>query len=91
MARLTIAALSADLEQLRVYCTKLEAERDGLRADVAQLVAGKPVHPAPQQRSTFVRRAPSAEMVAAHDAYVRKLITAREEAMRSGVSIRVAA
>lgn len=35
MARLTIAQLSSQLEQLRAHCAHLETERDSLRADLA--------------------------------------------------------
>lgn len=91
MAALTKAQLVAQLEASHVAYQKLAAERDSLRGDLALAqhalaaqVTGKAALPA-----KYLRHAPSVEAITAHDAYARRLVAARDLAMRGGITVRV--
>jgi hypothetical protein len=101
MARLTVAQLVSQLEASNVAYQVLEAkydasrhdanflnaECDTLRAELEVLRNASPVKQPVAQR--WVRRAPSLEAQLAHDQYVATLMAAREQAMRSGKSVRI--
>lgn len=89
MARLTLATLAAQLEDLRVHSTRLEAENATLRSDIAALRTAQPAKAAAPQRPAYVRPAPSPEAEAAHSAYVQALIAAKAEAARTGRTVLV--
>lgn len=82
MSRLTNAQLVAQLEAAHVSYQALEAKYEALRAQLAV-----PTKQPTAQR--WVRRYPTPEQLAAHDEYTRRLIAAREEAARSGRTVRV--
>ena len=77
MARLTNSQLLSELEAARVEIQRLSAENETLKADAAKRPAAKP------QRRVYTPSA-TPEQERAHSAYVRALIAAREEAMRTG-------
>jgi hypothetical protein len=83
MAQLTRAQLTDQLIALREHCNKLEVELASLRADAAQPA----VHPLKGKWTP--RRDEAAER--AHEQYVATLLRARDQAMRSGRSVLVAA
>lgn len=80
-ARITLKAALEQIEALRHNLNLVETERDSLRAQIAAAPA-----PAPRA-STYVRRGPSAEQQAAHEAYVAALMRAKDLAIRSGRSV----
>ena len=80
-ARITLKAALEQIEALRHNLNLVETERDSLRAQIAAA-------PAPRA-STYVRRGPSAEQQAAHEAYVAALMRAKDLAIRSGRSVSV--
>lgn len=80
-ARITLKAALEQIEALRHNLNLVETERDSLRAQIAAAPA-----PAPRA-STYVRRGPSAEQQAAHEAYVAALMRAKDLAIRTGRSV----
>lgn len=98
MARLSITQLTAQLEashvsyeQLSIAHAALGVEAESLRGGLALAqhalaahVTGKAVLPA-----KYLRHVPSPEAIAAHDAYARRLVAARELAIRGGITVRV--
>lgn len=83
-ARITLKLALEQIEALRHNLNLVETERDSLKAEVVKLRS-----PAPTRTSTFVRRGPSAEQQAAHEAYVAALMRAKDLAIRSGRSVSV--
>lgn len=83
-ARITLKLALEQIEALRHNLNLVETERDSLKAEVVKLRS-----PAPPRTSTFVRRGPSAEQQAAHDAYLSALAKARDLAMRTGRAVKV--
>lgn len=91
MAKLTNAQLLSELTTLRAHCNHVETERDSLRTEVAALKAqlAAATSAAPRtQRAVYVRPY-SVELEARHAAYVRALLASKEQAMRTGLSVRV--
>lgn len=80
-ARITLKAALEQIEALRHNLNLVETERDSLRAQIAAAPA-----PAPRA-STYVRRGPSAEQQAAHEAYVAALMRAKDLAIRTGRAV----
>lgn len=79
-ARITLKQALEQIEALRHNLNLVETERDSLRAELAS-------RPAAPQRSTFVRRGPTPEQQAAHDAYLSALANAKALAMKTGRSV----
>jgi hypothetical protein len=74
--QLTKAQLLSELEAVRVENQRLASENESLRTRA----------PKSNRRPAYVRQH-SPEQEAAHSAYVRALIAAREQAARTGASV----
>lgn len=85
-ARITLKLALEQLEALRHNASLVEAERDSLRNEVAQLKAAAPAR---TTKPAYVRPEQSAAQREAHDRYVAALIAAKNLAMRTGRSVRV--
>lgn len=79
MSQLTKAQLIDQLAALRIHCDRIETENASLKAAVKTTPSHRPAY----------QRAPDAALEERHTNYVRALIAAREEAARTGRTVRV--
>lgn len=84
--RITLKQALDTIEALRHNASLVEAERDSLRNEVAQLKAAQPAR---TSKPAYVRAQPTDAQRQAHDNYVAALLAAKNLAIKTGRSVRV--